>query len=123
MTMFCLLVCFYYLPIFYQGTRLVSATRSGIDILPVMLSVVVRSLTTLWPRTSADFVSAQVAAGAAGGLISKFGRYWWFLVIGPAIAAVGAGLLTTIGQSLTLFLLGLARSLHSITLTSPRARR
>ncbi|GJN91916.1 hypothetical protein Rhopal_004941-T1 [Rhodotorula paludigena] len=68
-TMFTLLVSTYYLPTF-----------SGIDILAFMLAVV-------------------FASGFAGGIISKFGRYWPFLFGGPAISMIGSGLLYTIDEN------------------------
>ncbi|GAA5909666.1 hypothetical protein JCM5296_006726 [Sporobolomyces johnsonii] len=75
--MFTLLIGTYYLPIYYQSTRGVSATKSGIDILPFMLGVV-------------------FAAGISGGLVSYNGRYWYFLVAAPAFICIGSGLLYTI---------------------------
>jgi len=71
------LVGTYYLPLWYQSKGH-SATRSGIDILPYMLSSV-------------------VAAGSASGTISYTGRYWHFLLLSPLVGAVGAGLLYTAG--------------------------
>ncbi|KAI5476421.1 MFS transporter, partial [Pseudohyphozyma bogoriensis] len=79
MLMFIMLEGIYYLPIFYQATRGVSATRSGIDILGFMLSIV-------------------VAAGVSGALVSATGRYWHFLVCGPFLICIGAGLLYTITE-------------------------
>jgi Na+/melibiose symporter-like transporter len=67
----------YYLPLWYQATKGVSATKSGLDILPYMLSTV-------------------VAAGLSGGVINKTGRYWPFLLLSPLIFSVGAGLLYTV---------------------------
>ncbi|GAA5856891.1 hypothetical protein JCM9279_007592 [Rhodotorula babjevae] len=78
-TMFVLLVATYYLPTFFQATRFHSATKSGIDILPFMLSVV-------------------FASGAAGGLISWTGYYWPFLVLGPVFSCIGSGLLYTVDE-------------------------
>ncbi|GAA5916994.1 hypothetical protein JCM8208_003424 [Rhodotorula glutinis] len=78
-TMFVLLVATYYLPTFFQATRFHSATKSGIDILPFMLSVV-------------------FASGAAGGLISWTGYYWPFLVFGPVFSCIGSGLLYTVDE-------------------------
>lgn len=72
-----LLVGTYYVPLWYQSKG-ASAARSGIDILPFMLSVV-------------------FSAGFSGAVISKIHRYWWFLILCPPIASVGAGLLFTIG--------------------------
>lgn len=39
------------------------------------------------------------ASGFAGGIISKFGRYWPFLFGGPAISMIGSGLLYTIDEN------------------------
>lgn len=77
--MLCLLLGAYYLPLFYQAKGH-SATKSGIDILPFMLSVV-------------------VGAGASGGVISVTGRYWYFLFGGPFLSSIGCGLLFTITSS------------------------
>ncbi|KAG9104701.1 hypothetical protein FRC07_009755 [Ceratobasidium sp. 392] len=75
--MLALLLGTYYLPVYFQVTKGHSATRSGIDILPFMLSVV-------------------VAAGGSGGVINGTGRYWPFLVASPLLISVGAGLLYTL---------------------------
>ncbi|GAA6019033.1 hypothetical protein JCM10207_006294 [Rhodosporidiobolus poonsookiae] len=77
--MLLLLVATYYLPIYFQAARGVTATRSGISILPYMLGVVVASI-------------------VAGGIISQTGRYWHFLVFAPSISCVGAGLLYTVTE-------------------------
>ncbi|QRV80183.1 major facilitator superfamily transporter [Ceratobasidium sp. AG-Ba] len=75
--MLALLLGTYYLPVYFQVTKGHSATKSGIDILPFMLSVV-------------------VAAGLSGGVINGTGRYWPFLVASPLLISVGAGLLYTL---------------------------
>jgi MFS family permease len=75
-----LLMATYYLPLWYQATRGVTATRSGLNILPYMLSTV-------------------VAAAVSGGIISKTGRYWPFLLGSPLLLSVGAGLLYTISSN------------------------
>lgn len=67
----------YYLPLWYQATKGVTATKSGLDILPYMLSTV-------------------VGAALSGAVISKTGRYWPFLVLSPCIFVVGAGLLYSV---------------------------
>jgi MFS family permease len=72
-----LLTATFYLPLWYQATRGASATKSGIDILPYMLSVV-------------------VAAGISGGIITKSGRYWPFLLGSPLLLSIGGGLLYTV---------------------------
>jgi MFS family permease len=67
----------YQLPLFYQAGRDHSPQKSGIDIIPFMLLVCM-----------GIFVS--------GGIVTKWGRYYWFFIIGPPIAAVGFGLLYTV---------------------------
>ncbi|SCZ91295.1 BZ3500_MvSof-1268-A1-R1_Chr1-2g01314 [Microbotryum saponariae] len=78
--MFCLLLATYYLPIFFQATKGVSATKSGIDILPYMLGVVVGS-------------------AVSGGIVSKEGHYKPWLFFGPWLLCIGAGLLYTIKET------------------------
>ncbi|KAG9086758.1 hypothetical protein FRC06_002884 [Ceratobasidium sp. 370] len=75
--MLALLLGTYYLPVYFQVTKGHSATRSGIDILPFMLSVV-------------------VAAGGSGGVINGTGRYWPFLIASPLLISIGSGLLYTL---------------------------
>ncbi|GAA6033655.1 hypothetical protein JCM8097_004368 [Rhodosporidiobolus ruineniae] len=74
-----LLVGTYYLPIYFQASRGVTATRSGISILPFMLGVV-------------------FASGISGGIISALGRYWPFLVFAPIFSCIGSGLLYTVTE-------------------------
>ncbi|KAI0399016.1 MFS general substrate transporter [Xylaria palmicola] len=66
----------YYIPIWFQAVQGVSAVNSGIRNLPMLLSVVVSSL-------------------VAGGLITAFGYYTPFMIVGSILAAIGGGLLTT----------------------------
>lgn len=70
-------VAVYYLPLMYQ-IHGHSATKSGIDILPFMLSGVIANL-------------------AAGSIASAQRLVWPFLLIFPLIAAAGFGLLFTTG--------------------------
>ncbi|WVO13016.1 hypothetical protein L204_100625 [Cryptococcus depauperatus] len=70
----------YYLPNYFQVVRGLSAIRSGIHILPLMLV-----------QTFASFTS--------GFLQSKTGDYWWNLVIGFSIWSIGLGLLSSIGPN------------------------
>jgi len=72
-----ILVATYYLPLLYQATRGHSATKSGIDILPFMLSTV-------------------IFAAVSGGVINTTGRYWPWLFSSPLVFAVGGGLLYTL---------------------------
>lgn len=66
----------YELPLFYQAKGH-SATKSGIDILPFMLTVV-------------------LGAGLSGAVIGVTGRYWWWLVASPLLGSIGSGLLFTL---------------------------
>ncbi|WVR06017.1 hypothetical protein IAU60_003045 [Kwoniella sp. DSM 27419] len=67
----------YQLPLFYQAGRAHSPEKSGIDIIPFMLSICI-----------AIFIS--------GGGTTATGRYWPWILAGPPISAVGFGLLYTI---------------------------
>ncbi|KAJ6483557.1 major facilitator superfamily domain-containing protein [Mycena vitilis] len=68
----------YYLPILYQVVRQHSATKSGIDVLPMLVAGIVILI-------------------VSGGLVSKFGYYYPFLVAAPFFLGVGSGLLYTTG--------------------------
>jgi len=57
-----------------------SATKSGIDILPFMLAIVIGS-------------------AGSGLVVSLTGNYWNFLVFGPWLLCVGAGLLYTLHET------------------------
>ncbi|KAE8379042.1 major facilitator superfamily domain-containing protein [Aspergillus bertholletiae] len=78
---FCLNASFiiftYYLPMWFQSIKGVSATKSGIMNLPTVLAVVIFSITS-------------------GGLVGALGYYTPFMIIAPVIAAIGAGLLSTL---------------------------
>jgi len=76
-TFFAMMLFIYFLPLQYQAVMNHSAERSGIDILPLMLGVVLFS-------------------GISGGIITKTGHYWTVLLIGPMILAVGGGLFFTV---------------------------
>ncbi|KAH8705959.1 major facilitator superfamily domain-containing protein [Talaromyces proteolyticus] len=67
----------YFLPIWFQAVKSDSAVESGIHLLPVVISLVVGSI-------------------LSGVLTSRIGYYMPFLIIGICIAAVGAGILTTL---------------------------
>ncbi|KAJ7035148.1 ABC transporter, partial [Mycena alexandri] len=77
---FSFLIYIYYIPIFYQAARAHSATKSGIDLLPLMLGLV-------------------LTGAIAGGVVGKTGYYWPVLVVAPCFLAVGSGLLYTIDAS------------------------
>ncbi|KAI0122761.1 MFS transporter [Daldinia grandis] len=67
----------YYLPIWFQAVKGVSATQSGIDNLPSILGLVVFSI-------------------VGGGLATVLGIYTPLLIASSVITAVGAGLLSTL---------------------------
>ncbi|KAB8203107.1 major facilitator superfamily domain-containing protein [Aspergillus parasiticus] len=78
---FCLNASFiiftYYLPMWFQSIKGVTATKSGIMNLPMVLAVVIFSI-------------------ISGGLVGALGYYTPFMQIAPVIAAIGAGLLSTL---------------------------
>lgn len=65
------------LPIWFQTIGGVSAVHSGIDNLPMILSLVIGSI-------------------LAGGLITTLGYYAPFMILSSVLAAVGGGLLSTL---------------------------
>ncbi|KAJ7615653.1 ABC transporter [Mycena polygramma] len=77
---FSMLIFSYYIPIFYQAVRHHSATKSGIDILPFMLSTVITII-------------------VSGQIVGKVGYYWHFLVMSPIFLAIGSGLLYTLNTT------------------------
>ncbi|KAJ7667073.1 putative MFS multidrug transporter [Mycena rosella] len=66
----------YFLPIWFQAIKGVSAVKSGIDNLPMILSLVVSSL-------------------IAGGVITVVGYYTPFMIVSTILMAVGSGLIST----------------------------
>jgi hypothetical protein len=67
----------YYLPLWFQAIKAVSATQSGIRTLPLVLSLVVGSI-------------------FAGTMTTKFGCYNPFLIACSVLMSFGAGLLMTL---------------------------
>lgn len=65
-----------YIPLWFQAIKGVSAMQSGINTIPLVLSVVVGSI-------------------MSGGLVQKIGYYTPFMIIGSCFMAVGTGLVTT----------------------------
>jgi MFS family permease len=66
----------YYLPIWFQAIKGVSATKSGIMNLPAILGLVVISI-------------------LSGGLVTYIGYYTPFMLLSSVLMTIGAGLLTT----------------------------
>ncbi|KAJ7473601.1 major facilitator superfamily domain-containing protein [Mycena galericulata] len=77
LTRFSLLLFTYYTPIYYQAVKHHSATQSGLDLLPFMISVVLTGI-------------------SSGQIIGVVGYYWPFLFCAPILLAVGSRLLYTI---------------------------
>lgn len=78
----CIFGFMYYLPIFFQSVRGSSATKSGIQVLPLMLSTVLASI-------------------ICGGAVTAVGYYTPFLIISAAISCIGAGLVTTFNTEIS----------------------
>jgi len=70
----------YYLPIWFQAVKNVSAYQSGIDSLPLILALVVSSI-------------------LAGALVRRLGYYVPFMIANSVIMSIGAGLITTLVPS------------------------
>ncbi|EGG03952.1 uncharacterized protein MELLADRAFT_72481 [Melampsora larici-populina 98AG31] len=69
----------YFLPIYFQVVQHASATKSGIDLIPLMLSIV-------------------FCSGLAGFAISHTGYYWPALSVGSVILTIGTALLYTLDE-------------------------
>ena len=69
-----------YLPLYLQVTKGSSPTKSGLQLLPLMGGVLITSI-------------------VSGQLITRWGRYKVFPVVGTAVMAVGMFLLSTLGAS------------------------
>lgn len=72
-----MMIMVYYLPIWFQAIEGVNAVNSGIRLLPMVLSMVVASI-------------------SSGVLVTKIGYYTPFMLFGVVLLSIGAGLLTTL---------------------------
>lgn len=72
-----LMVMVYYFPIWFQAIKGVSAVKSGIDNLPLVLALVIGSI-------------------SAGIAVTKVGYYTPFMIIGSVFMAIGAGFVSTL---------------------------
>ncbi|CAL8581606.1 hypothetical protein XPA_007295 [Xanthoria parietina] len=83
---FCLgavmMVWIYFLPIYFQAIFGSSAIRSGIQMLPLVLSLVVGNI-------------------SAGSLVTAIGYYTPFLILSSCLMSIGAGLCSTFGVHTT----------------------
>ncbi|KAI5866509.1 MFS general substrate transporter [Durotheca rogersii] len=71
-----MMMCIYYMPLWFQVVQGVSATQSGVNTLPFVLSLVVGSI-------------------LSGGFTQRVGYYVPAMLACPAIMAIGEGLMTT----------------------------
>ena len=69
-------ILIYYIPIWFQAIKGVSATDSGIRNLPMILALVLFSI-------------------VSGGLVTALGYYTPFMIAASVLMAIGAGLITT----------------------------
>ncbi|KAH5296153.1 hypothetical protein HBI12_213810 [Parastagonospora nodorum] len=65
----------FYLPLYFQATQGASATGSGINMIAYVAPTI-------------------VSIGATGGLVSRYGHYVPYMVVGITIASIAAGFLT-----------------------------
>ena len=72
-----MMIVLFYIPIWFQAIKAVSAVHSGIDTLPIILALVVASIT-------------------AGALVQRLGYYVPFMIANSIIMSLGAGLITTL---------------------------
>ncbi|CAK5272432.1 unnamed protein product [Mycena citricolor] len=75
-----LVIFSFYLPIYFQTVHNVSALKSGISTLPLILAVVASSI-------------------LAGALVTRLGYYAPFMIVSTVVSTVGAGLISTLGVS------------------------
>ncbi len=75
-----------FLPLFMQNVKLVSPTVSGLRILPLMVGMLGASVTS-------------------GRLVTRWGRYKIFPIVGTALMTIGAYLMSTIDASLNAWVL------------------
>ncbi|KAF9967074.1 hypothetical protein BGZ70_000241 [Mortierella alpina] len=69
----------YFMPLFFQIVRQESATASGLEMLPLIVGLLVTSI-------------------SSGFMVSKWGQYRPFIWIGLALSTVGTGLLTLLNE-------------------------
>ena len=67
----------YYLPYYFQSTKGVSASKSGIDNLPLVLG-------------------ASIFTVVSGGLLTVWGHYVPIMAVGSVLASIGCGLIYTL---------------------------
>ncbi|KAK3292245.1 major facilitator superfamily domain-containing protein [Chaetomium fimeti] len=75
-----MLMLVYYVPVWFQTVKQVDPVQSGIDTLPLVLSLVVSSV-------------------LSGGITQRMGYYVPSMLVAPAIMSVGEGLLSTLHRN------------------------
>ena len=84
----------YYLPIYFQSVDGVSASQSGIRNLPLVVGASIFSIVSGGRTQRSHLTSVQSSQNA--GLITTFGHVVPIFVLGAAIATVGNGLIYTL---------------------------
>ncbi|KAK4156844.1 major facilitator superfamily domain-containing protein [Chaetomidium leptoderma] len=74
-----MLMLVYYVPVWFQTVKQVDPVKSGIDTLPLVLSLVVSSI-------------------ASGGITQKIGYYVPSMLLAPALMSIGEGFLSTLNR-------------------------
>ena len=74
------LIVVYYIPLYFQGVKGVSATHSGIQTLPLLISVVIFSI-------------------SGGIMVTVLGYYTPFMICGMSLFTIGIGLLSTLSPT------------------------
>ncbi|KAG0003606.1 hypothetical protein BGZ80_011082 [Entomortierella chlamydospora] len=69
----------FFMPLFFQIVRQETATRSGLEMLPLIVGLLVASI-------------------SSGFMVSKWGRYRPFIWVGLALSTTGTGLLTLLSE-------------------------
>lgn len=89
-------VALFYLPIYFQTVRGASAIASGVRLIPLILGLSKMSgNTTFGCFLTSSLALTQIVVGVA---ITATSVFFPFMIAGPAIAAIGAGLLTTLTE-------------------------
>jgi hypothetical protein len=92
-------VALFYLPIYFQTVKGVSAIASGVRLVPLVLGLSECLVSGgCAHRADQDGALTQIALG---GVITATGIFNPFFIAGPAITAVGGGLLTTLDLNST----------------------
>jgi len=87
-------VLLYYLPIYFQSVDGVSASKSGVDNIPLVLGVC--KLAIMTSLNSHGLTVLALCTVISGGLITAYGIYVPWLFIGSILSTIGTGLIYTL---------------------------